>query len=211
MAISAVPILPVGTLSGNQFRASRLIEEASQTFMAGTPICVASGDGGLQAWGGTVGTNGTLAQGAIGGIAYEAASNLGALGVGPAPMAPFGGLGAVAGTFGSVPNESLAKNIAHGAPINDGRCGFYSATPDTIFSAMFGNTGNTATPAATDIGLYYGLTIDSNSKFWYVDKGKATQSTNTCVRIIGIDQRATVGAGSIVFFVFDPRFTYALY
>ena len=50
----------------------------------------------------------------------------------PVPLAPFAGVGAVAGTFGSVANQSSAKNIAHGAPLNDGRCGLWENVADTV-------------------------------------------------------------------------------
>lgn len=198
MAISAIPILPVQSISGNSFRAYRLIEEASQTFQLGTPIAVKPADGGIQAWDGATLTGG---QGSIAGISYEAASNLGSTGSGaPTPGQPFSGVGAVAGTFGSVPNQSSAKNIAHGAPINDGRVGFVLPTSDTLFSATFGNNGNTATPANTDVGVAYGLTIDSNSKFWYVDKNKTGASA--AVRIVSLDLRDAPAAGSRVIFQF---------
>lgn len=201
MAITAIPILPVGSISGNQFRATRLIEESAQTFKVGTPVTIAAGDGGVQAWAGTVVTAQT--QGAICGISYEAASNLSSTGLGaPTPFSPFLGIGAVAGTFGSVPNQSSAKNIAHGAPLNDGRVGFILPAIDTIFSATFGNAGNTATPANTDVGKQYGLTIDSGANFWYVDKAKVTAGTNTVVLIVGLDLRDVPGAGTRVLFQF---------
>ncbi len=200
MAISAIPILPVESISGNQFIAFRLIEESAQTFQAGTPVSIAAGDGGVQAW--VANTQGP-GQGGVCGISYEAASNLAATGSGaPTPFSPFLGVGAVAGTFGSVPNQSSAKNIAHGAPINDGRVGFIIPAADVIFSAMFGNNGNTATPANTDVGKQYGLSIDSNNKFWYVDKNKTTAGTNTAVTIIGLDLRDVPGAGTRVLIQF---------
>ena len=200
MAITAIPILPVESLSGNQFRAFRLIEESGQTFKVGTPVSIAAGDGGVQAW--TVNTQGP-GQGGICGISYEAASNLGSTGLGaPTPFSPFLGLGAAAGTFGSVPNEPSAKNIAHGAPINDGRVGFILPAADVVFSATFGNAGNAATPANTDVGKQYGLTIDTGGNFWYVDKAKVTAGTNTVLTIIALDLRDVPGAGTRVLFQF---------
>lgn len=212
MAITAIPILPVQDPSANGFLAARLIEESAQTFKAGTPVEVTAADGGIKAWDGTTGAAFTVQTssyiGAIIGIAYEAASNLGSTGLGaPSPLSPFVGLGAAVGTFGSVPNQSSAKNIAHGAPLNDGRVGFIIATPSIVFSATFGNNGNTATPAATDVGKNYGLTIDSGSNFWYVDKNKSTPGTNTVLTVVGLDPRDTPAAGTRVLFVFDPRFT----
>lgn len=202
MAITAIPILPVESISGNQFRAFRLIEESAQTFKQGTPVSIAAGDGGVQAW--VANTQGP-GQGGIAGISYEAASNLGATGSGaPTPFSPFLGVGAVAGTFGTVPNQSSAKNIAHGAPINDGRVGFIVPAPDVVFSATFGNAGNTATPANTDVGKQYGLSLDTGGNFWYVDKSKTTAGTNTVLTIIALDLRDVPGAGTRVLFTFLP-------
>jgi len=199
MAISGIPILPVESISGNQFRANRLIEEASQTFYAGTPVSITAADGGIQAWNGSTLSG---AQGSICGISYEAASNLSSTGLGaPTPFQPITGYGATL-FFGTVPNESSAKNIPHGAPLNDGRVGFILPVADTVFSAVFGNNGNTATPANTDVGKQYGMTIDSNSIYWYVDKNKSTAGNNTCVLIIALDPRDVPAAGTRVLFTF---------
>jgi hypothetical protein len=199
MAIAAIPILPVKDSSANGFVAQRIIEEATQTFLAGTPVAIAA-DGGIKAW--VANTQGPLPGGVVG-IAYEAASNLAATGTGaPQPMQPFAGVGAVAGLFGSVPNQPSAVNIAHGAPINDGRVGIITPGPNTVYSAIFGNAGNTATPAVTNVGKQYGLTLDSNSKYWYVDSSKTTAGTNTVLTVVGLDPRDVPGAGTRVLFVF---------
>jgi hypothetical protein len=195
----AIPIEAVQTISGNQWKATRLIEEAAQTFLIGTPVSIASGDGGIQAWDGT-----TLnaAQGSITGVSYEAASNLSTTGKGaPAPFQGLSGPGSAI-TFGSVPNEPSAVNIPHGAPINDGRVGFISGVADNVFSAAFGDTAVATTPAATDVGLTYGLTKETSSGFWYVDKGKT--STSSAVQVMALDPRDTPAAGSRVLFTFLP-------
>lgn len=197
MAIHSIPILPVGSVSGNQFRANRIIEDASQTFGLGTVVAVHNTNGAVMAWAGSTLT------GAVGspiGISYEPASNLGSAGLGaPSPYQPFSGTGTTV-TFGSVLHESSAVNIPHGAPINDGRVGVYLAAQDTVFSGEFGNNGNTATPAATDVGIAYGLTIDSDSKFWYVDKNKTGASA--AVMVIALDPRDTPASGTRVWFTF---------
>lgn len=196
MAISGIPILPVQSGSGNQWNATRIIEESAQTFLAGTPVSIASGDGGIQAWNGSTFTANT--QGSVCGISYEAASNLATTGVG-APK-PYGsvGIGAASGIFGSVPNQPSAKNIAHGAPFNDGRVGFILPGPDTVFSAVYGTSGSPATPANTAVGKTAYLLIDSNSKYWYVDSAGTTAN----VMIVGLDPRDTPAAGTRVLFVF---------
>lgn len=198
MAISAVPIQVVQTISGNQWNANRYTEEASQTFQVGTPVEIDSGDGGWQAWAGTAATDsGTF----ISGISYEAAHNYAALGVAPLPYQPVVTVGSTI-TFGSVQNQASAVNIPMGAPFTDGRIGVFLPTVDTVFSATFGDNGTAATPLITDIGLSYGLTIDSNSKFWYVDKNKT--STDAVVQIVALDPRYTPAAGTNVLFKFIP-------
>src|SRR5207237_593840 len=156
---------------------------------------------------GTTFVFGSATQTGICGISYEAGSNLASSGLGaPTPFSPFLGIGAAAGTFGSVPNQASAKNIAHGAPLNDGRVGFILPAADVIFSATFGNAGNTATPANTDVGKQYGMTVDTGANFWYVDKSKATVGTNTVLTIIALDLRDVPAAGTRVLFQFDARF-----
>lgn len=195
MAITAIPIQPVKSLSGNQWAARRVIEEATQTFKIGTPVMVKAADGGIQAWDGTAGAGHLIA-----GVSYEAASNLASTGLGaPLPNQPVVGLGAAL-TFGNVQNESSAKNIPHGAPLNDGRVGFFVGAADTIFSATFGNAGNLATPANTDVGVQYGMTIDSGSNFWYVDKSKTGAAA--VVLVVGLDLRDASAAGARVLFQF---------
>lgn len=197
MAITAVPIQPVKSISGNQWSARRIIEDAAQTFKAGTPVAMAAADGGVIAWGGATTT------GAVGspiGICYEAASNLASTGLGaPQPNQPFTGVGSAV-TFGSVPNEASAKNIPHGAPFNDGRVGVVLAEfGDTVFSATLGTTGNFTNWADTLLSTnpLAGLTIDTGGNFWYVDLGKVT-----LVRIVGRDLRDPIGSGNRVLFQF---------
>ena len=192
MANFSIPIQAVGTTSGNQPRATRIIEELSQTFKAGTVVELFT-DGGVKVWDGATTTAG------IAGISYEAASNLASTGLGaPVPYSPVTGLGATI-TFGSVPNESSAVNIPHGAPPNDGRCGLYIGSGDSIFTAAFGTTGAATVPAVTDVGVAYGMTVDANG-YWYVDKAKTGGSA--VVRITALDPRDVPAAGSRVQFVF---------
>ena len=198
MAITAIPILPVKSVSGNQWAARRIIEESAQTFKIGTPVAVAAADGGIIAWGGATVSG---AVGSIVGISYEAASNLASTGLGaPQPNQPVTGLGAAL-TFGSVPNEASAKNIPHGAPINDGRVGLVLAEfADTVFSGTLGNNGNFANWADSLLSTnpLAGLTIDSGGNFWYVNLNVTTGP----VRIVGRDLRDPIGSGNRVLFQF---------
>lgn len=162
--MASIEIHSVQTLSGNQARVRRIIEEATQTFLQGTPVMIAA-DGGVQAWDGV-----TIALG-IAGFSLSAASNLTTLGV------------AKTLTFGTVPNESSAVNIPRGAPLNDGRVDFEVSTDDTIFK---GQVGPSQTVAASDVGKQYGMTKDTDGH-WYVDKTKTTVGTNTVVTVTKLD------------------------
>lgn len=174
----------VQTISGNQARMKRIIEEASQTFLSGTPVQIASGDGGLKAWDGT-----TLAA-AIAGFSKEAGNNLAALGVIPtAAVNPNAQL-----SFGSVPFETSAVNIAR-PPFRDGRIGFEVAVADTVFQ---GQVGPAQTAVATDVGKSYGMTIDSDGH-WYVDRTKTGANAVVTVTRLDPEDQSTSPRG--VYFV----------
>jgi hypothetical protein len=164
----------VQTTSGNQARIKRTIEEAGQTFLSGTPVQIAAGDGGLQAW----------VQGAtkIAGFAKEAANNLAALGVTPtAAVNP-----TPQPSSGSVAFEASAVNITRPF-FRDGRVGFEVATPDTIFQ---GQVGPAQTALATDVGVTYNLTKDADNH-WFVDKTNVANLVATIVKLDPNDQSAT--------------------
>lgn len=184
--MASAEIHSVQSVSGNQPRMRRIIEEAGQTFLSGTPVQIASGDGGLKAWDGA-----TVAFG-IAGFCKESGNNLGSLGVLPtAAVTPVQSL-----TFGSVPFESSARNI--GRPLfNDGRIGFEASDQDTIF---LGQVGPAQTALASDVGKQYGMTIDADNH-WYVDKSKSTVGTNTVVTIVKLDPNDQSASPRGVYFV----------
>lgn len=163
--MASIEIHSVQTVSGNQARVRRIIEDDVQVFLSGVPVQIEAADGGVQEWDGTTVLNG------IAGFALEAASNLVTTGV-PKTL-----------TFGSVPNEPLAVNIPRGAPLNDGRVGFEVAVADTIFR---GQVGPLQTVDPTDVGKQYGLTKDTDNH-WFVDKTKLTVGVNTVVTIVKLD------------------------
>ncbi len=185
--MASTEIHSVQTTSGNQARIKRIIEEAGQTFLSGTPVQVAAGDGGLQAW----------VQGAtkIAGFAKEPGNNLAALGVvptaavNPNPQPSFGG---------SVPFEASAVNISRPA-FRDGRIGFEVATPDTIFQ---GQVGPAQTALSTDVGVTYNLTKDADNH-WFVDK---TNVANLVATIVKLDPNDQSAAPRGVYFVITPAF-----
>jgi hypothetical protein len=154
----------IQTVSGNQPAIRRIIEKNGQTFLAGTPVMIDSGSGGIKAWDGT-----TIPQG-IAGITKEFGANLATTGV---PQQQ---------SFGSVPNESAARNYSR-PYFNDGKNGFEVANEDTIFE---GQVGPAQTALVTDVGVEYGMTIDSDGH-WYIDKTKTTVGTNTVAVIVKLD------------------------
>jgi len=176
-----LPILQVLEKAGTTPFTSAQPEAASQTFLSGTPVQF-NGSSNVQAWDGTTTTAGIL------GVAESFGLNLGTAGAG-APTPPFGGItGNIATqTYGSVPNQPNAVNIAIGTPVSDGRTLYIEPNQDNIFQALFDNsTGTVAadwTPVQTDIGKQYGMTKDANG-LWYVDKGKTGGSA--ILQIIGL-------------------------
>jgi len=159
-------IRQVKTTSGNSpLTNGQYGEAAGQTFIDGTPVQL-NASGFISAWDGATVTNGVL--GIVPGQANNLASN--ALG---APTQPFGSVGLGAGLFfGSVPNQTAAKNIPRGAPLVDGRLVVELAVPDTWFEAQIDNSSTgTAVIAVTLVKGQYGLTIDSTGH-WYVDLSK---------------------------------------
>lgn len=163
--MASIEIHSIQSISGNQPRIRDIIEEAGQTFKAGTPVMIASGDGGVEAWNGT-----TIAQG-IAGFCKVAGNNLGTTGVAQQLTAP-----------GGVPNQSAAKSIQR-PYFNDGTMMFEVAVQDTVFLAQ---VGPSQTSAATDVGVQYGMTKDSDGH-WYVDKTKSTVGTNTVCTVVKLD------------------------
>jgi hypothetical protein len=176
------PIIPVMNRANTAPLTKALAEVASSTFKFGTPV-QNNGSGFARAWDGTTITAGIM------GFAESFGQNLSSSGKG-APGYPFGPIGPPGAiqTYGSVPNEASAVNIALGTPIADGRTLYVAANDDNVFQGVFDNsTGTVAadyTPVQADIGASYGLTVDT-SGFWYVDKGKTGGSA--VLQIVGIN------------------------
>lgn len=179
--MASAEIHSIQTISGNQPRIRRIIEEAGQTFLAGTPVMVKAADGGVQAWDGT-----TVAFG-IAGFSKEFGANLTTTGV------------AQQQTFGSVPFQTAAFNMSR-PYFNDGRTGFEVAVSDTVF---LGQVGPAQTTAATDIGKQYGMTKDADNH-WYVDKTKTTVGTNTVVSVVKLDPNDQSASPRGLYFVVVP-------
>lgn len=176
------PIGVVETTSGLTPYTISTPEKASQTFKYGVPIQLNAGY--TQQW------DGTTLTAAIAGFNLTYGLNLASNGLGaPGPFQQIGPPGTIQ-TYGSVPNQPSASNIAVGAPISDGRTLMESSIGANIFEATFDNSNysNAAsiTPTQAQIGTQFGLTIDANGQF-YVDNNKTTAGTNTVVELVGIN------------------------
>jgi hypothetical protein len=163
---------PVQAVSGTTvFKVVAINEAATQTFKVGTPVAV-DGSGNIAAWGGANPSGLPVWAG----FSTQFGQNLSVAGT-ASPL-----------TYGSVAYQTSAVNIPPGAPLAFGQALFYSLTGNqTIFRILFGTTGANTTPAATDVGVYYGLTKDAGTGFWYCDKAKATQGTSTALQVVAID------------------------
>lgn len=189
------PIISVQNTTNSTPLTDANLELASQTFKFGTPV-QRTGAGYTQAWDGTTITAGIL------GISESFGWNLASNGAG-FPTAPFGPVsGPIAiQTYGFVPNEPSAVNTALGTPAPDGRTLYLAAVDETYFLGVFDNSNGTVaadyTPTQADIGVKYGLTIDTNG-FWYVDKNKTGGSA--VLQIISLyPQDGSVVNGRVVF------------
>ncbi len=171
----------IQSVSGNQPRMRRIIEKATQTFLSGVPVQISAADGGVAEWDGTTVANG------IAGFSKEPGSNLTTVGV------------AKTLSFGSVPFQASAVNIPRGAPLNDGKIGFETATLDNVF---LGQVGPAQTALVTDVGKHYGMTKDTDNH-WFVDKTKATFGTNTVCTIIKLDPNDQSATPRGVYFTID--------
>lgn len=194
------PINSVETTTGLTPFTASIPEKSGQTFKLGVPTQLNAGF--LQEWDGTTLTN------AIAGFSMIPASNLGSNGKGaPGAFSQIGPPGSIQ-TYGSVPNQPSAANIAVGAPITDGRTLVESAIAPTIFEATFDNSAGTTapdyTPTQAQIGTQFGMTKDANGS-WYVDGGKVTAGTNTVVVMVGINPIDGVSAGTPNTYIVNAR------
>jgi hypothetical protein len=194
--VASAEIHSIQSVSGNQPRMRRIIEELGQVFLSGVPVQIVPADGGVKEWDTTIAN--TLA-----GFSKEPASNLAA--TAPSPLTTTIGIGGPAGaqgakvlTFGAVPFEPSAINIPRGAPLNDGRVGFEPSDADTIF---YGQVGPAQTTVAGDVGKLYGLTKDADNH-WFVDKTKTGASA--AVSIVKLDPNDLSATPRGVYFVVLP-------
>lgn len=177
------PIGSVETVTGLTPLTAAQPEAAGQTFKLGVPVQL-NGSGDVQQWDGTTITAG------IAGFSLTYGLNLASAAAGaPGPFQQIGPPGAIQ-TYGNVPNQPSAVNVAVGAPISDGRTLFEASVGSTIFEGQWDNSAGTVTadwtPTQANIGKNYGLTVDASGQF-YVDGGKSTDGTNTVVKVIGIN------------------------
>jgi hypothetical protein len=166
----------VRTVSGNQPLIRALLEDAAQTFLAGTPVFLDS-TGYLAA----VGTD----PRSIVGFSLAFGNNLTTDGVALQP------------SFGSVPYQTAAVNLLR-PYFNDGRSYVEMATTDTIF---YGQVGTSVSQA--NVGISYGITKDTDGH-WYIDLAKTTGGTNTVATIVEISPYDLSATPRGVFFTLLP-------
>lgn len=185
MAVAYEPIKIWNSAGVGTSRGSRHSEGATQTFKLGVPLVLSSGHVVEAAFG---------AAEIVFGVSAEPAHNNAVAGVGTTL------------SVGTPPNQPSASIIPIGAPINDGRCGYYEANGDNRFTIMLAD-GQVFTPALVTSGALYGLVKDGTSGFWYIDPTDTT-GDNAVVKIDGVDPSSpnTVAAGARVIFHFDSDF-----
>jgi hypothetical protein len=173
------PIIPLITTSGNTEQTQGIPEKATQTFKIG--VCVQLNGGFTQQWDGA-----TYTQGIVG-VSLSPGANLASNGLGaPGPFGQITGPGAIQ-TYGSVPNQPNAVNIAIATPMVDGRTLVALANSDTIFEIQCdASTGATYALTQANIGTQYGITIDAGGTM-YLDIGKTTVGTNTCCQVLRLN------------------------
>ncbi len=186
--MASAEIHSIQTVSGQQPRIRRLPEEAGQTFLPGTPVQIAAGDGGVKAWDGV-----TVAFG-IAGFSKEFGNNLAALGVTPtAALNP----SPQPSTGQAVPFQAAAVSISR--PLfRDGRQGFEVAVADTVF---LGQVGPAQTILASDVSKQFGMTLDADGH-WFVDKTKVGASA--VVEVVRVDPNDQSAAPRGVYFIVLP-------
>ena len=190
-----LPIIIVGTLSGNAPGIFNYPESNAQTFPAGSPVALSSGS--IIVWGGTTALNsGGASANLITGIALVGGFNYASAGAGASPL--FGSIGFPGGTptLGSVPNQTSAVNLLHGSLFANGLSLVAQATTDTVFEAQVDASGGAQFNMTTsNYGAQFGLSKDS-SNTWYVDTNKTTVGMNTCVTLLNINPQDFV-SGSV--------------
>lgn len=198
MAIAfADAIEPMQDLGGAiSYPISYGLEESGQTFVYGTPLMIASGDGGVEVW------NGTSLSNAIAGIAAQNANNLSSTGYGaPQGFSPVLGPGSVIGSYPANPYQASAVITPPGVPFTDGYLLFYLPYPTTLFVGRIGTSASN-TPvatAATQRGVSYGLTKDSLSNYWYVDTDKTGASAAVMVQNFFPNEVIGTVGGHVIF------------
>lgn len=168
-------ITPAYTLGGFDIPMLPYNEANSQTFKVGALLAVSSGKI-VEATAGTPTTS-------IIGVALQAGQNIAS-----APLYPSYGLVYPAGA-GNPQATSTAGVASAVAPLL-----MVPAYPQVVFEATFASNGSDVAINVTDMWTKYGLTKDSTSGYWYVDKNKTT--TSASCTIIGIKNPQDITFGT---------------
>lgn len=182
MAVSYEPIRLVQSIGQGFPRAGRGPENSAGTFNLGVPLQI-DGDGMLLEFTASAPT-------IVYGVNNERPHNL-----------------AVDGTAedlneGDPPNQPSAVTTPVGAWMRDGKLGYYAADGRNIFSIMM-KDGQTFTDTLVAASVYYGLTKDATSGFWYLDSTD-TSGDNAVATLLGVDPSSpnTAALGARVYFQF---------
>jgi hypothetical protein len=153
-------------------------EAATQTFPLGVPVQLTGGY--VAIWGGAYAN-------LIAGFSRTLGQNLATNGAGaPSPFGQFGPPLAIQ-TWGNIPTQANAVNIALGTPVATGRTLFDVAIASTIFEIQCdASSGVVYNPTQANVGGSFGLTLDAGNASVYLDLAKTTVGTNTAVMIVGL-------------------------
>jgi hypothetical protein len=173
-----LPIIPVGTVSGNQEQMFNYRQGASVTAPVGVPLVISSGA--------VVAATSSLSTSNLTvGISAIAGQNLASAGLGASPLWASIAFPGGAPTFGSVPNQSSAVNLPHGVPYVDGLMPVYLAVDDTIFEAQIDNsTGASFAASTSDLGKFATLVADGANSSWYVDRNTINAAMGTLAIVL---------------------------
>lgn len=172
-----LPIIVVGTRSGNQEAIKNILEAAGQVFVAGSPVQ-------LNVSGNVVPWDGATILRKIEGVTLLNGQNFASAGQSASPL--FGSIGQPGGTPVVTPapqNQPNAFNVLAGSLFTTGLSIIALALPDIVFEGQVdASAGGTFNATQALVGTELGLTVDGNGT-WYLDLAKNTPGTNTVVKV----------------------------
>lgn len=162
-------------------------EGASQTFKRGAPLKLSSGN--------LIEADFSAAD-VIVGFAAEDGANLSVAGTAETLSA-------------GVPiNQTAASIIPMGAPLNDGKVGFYKVNARNVFQAHL-ELGDVFTQALVASGTHYTLEKDATTGIWYIDTDETSGNDAICAILkLHDDSKNSATEGARVHFTVLPAQAY---